>query len=55
MNWLRNIKTGSLVVIVSVIAGIGWVSVGGTPALITSMVAGGLIALKGTLGPADEE
>ena len=53
MNWLRDINMGSLVIIVGTIAAIGWITVGGTPALVISMLSGGLIALKGTLS-ADE-
>ena len=53
MNWLRKVEMGPLVIIVGTIAAIGWITVGGTVALVISMVAGGLIALRGSLG--DEE
>jgi hypothetical protein len=40
----------SLTIIVGTISVIGWVTLDGTVPLVISLIAGGLIALRGTLG-----
>jgi hypothetical protein len=47
---LKRIPLGALVIVVGTIAAIGWITVGGTTALVISMIAGALVALRGTLG-----
>jgi hypothetical protein len=54
MDWFRRIPMGALVIIVGTISAIGWITVGGTLALVISIIAGGLIALRGTLGDEDK-
>lgn len=39
-----------LVIIVGTISTIGWITLDGTVPLVISMLAGGLIALKGAVG-----
>ena len=46
VEFLKKIPMAQLAIAVSVIAAIGWVTVGGTVALVISMLAGGLIAFK---------
>lgn len=53
MNWLRQIAMGPFVIIVSIITALGWIILDGTPPLVISIIAGGLIALKGSLGAED--
>lgn len=50
MDWLRNIEMGPLAIIVGIVTAIAWITIGGTTALVVSIAAGGLIALKGSLG-----
>ncbi len=54
MDWLRKIEMGPLVIIVGIISVIGWITLDGTVPLVISILAGGLIALKGTVGDAEE-
>lgn len=41
---------GALVIVLGVITALGWILLDGTVPLVISIVAGGLIALKATLG-----
>lgn len=50
MDLLRRTPMGALVIVVGVISVLGWVLLDGTIPLVISIVAGGLIALKATLG-----
>jgi hypothetical protein len=50
MGALAKINTGQLGIIVGIITAIAWITVGGTVALVISIAAGGLIALRATMG-----
>lgn len=50
MDWFKNMNMGVLTIAVGTISVIGWVTVGGTIALVISIIAGGLIAMKGAMG-----
>ena len=50
MGALKKINVGQLAIIVGIISAIGWITVGGTVALVISIVAGGLIALRASMG-----
>lgn len=50
MTWFRNIPMGALVIVVGTISVIGWITLDGTVPLVISIIAGSLIALRGTLG-----
>lgn len=50
MDWFKNMNMGALVIIVGTISTIGWITLNGTVPLVISIVAGGLIALRATLG-----
>ena len=50
MEWFRNINVGVLAIAVGAISAIGWVTVGGTVALVISIIAGSLIALRSAMG-----
>ena len=49
MNWLRKIEMGPFVIIVGTISVLGWIILDGTVPLVISIIAGSLIALKGSL------
>ena len=49
MDWFKNLNMGSWVIIVGAISAIGWITVGGTLALVISILAGSSIALKATI------
>lgn len=53
MDWFKNMNMGAVAIIVGTITAVGWIVWGGTLALVISIVGGGLIALRATLG-ADE-
>lgn len=50
MDALRRVPMGTLVIIVGTISVIGWITLDGTLPLVISILAGSLIALKGSLG-----
>jgi hypothetical protein len=50
VDLLRRTPMGALVIVVGVISVLGWILLDGTIPLVISIVAGGLIALKATLG-----
>lgn len=52
MDRLRQIPMAALVIVVGTISVIGWIVFNGTLPLVISIVAGGLIALRATLGDA---
>jgi hypothetical protein len=54
MDWFRRIPMGALVIVVGTISVIGWITLEGTIPLVISIIAGGLIALRGTLGDEDK-
>jgi hypothetical protein len=41
---------GALVIVVGTVSVIGWITLDGTVSLVISIIAGGLIALRATLG-----
>jgi len=47
METFKSLSMAQLAIAVSIISAIGWVTVGGTVALVISIAAGGLIAFKG--------
>lgn len=49
VNWLRTIEMGPFVIIVGTISVLGWIILDGTVPLVSSIIAGSLIALKGSL------
>lgn len=53
MDGLRNMNMGSLAILVGAVSAIAWIAIGGTVALVTSIIAGSLIAFKATLGADD--
>lgn len=53
MDLLRRTPMAALVIIVGTISVIGWIVWDGTVPLVISIIAGGLIALKATLGRED--
>lgn len=55
MNALRRIPMGPLAVIAGTISVIAWIVLDGTLPLIISILAGGTIALKATLGGDESE
>ncbi len=50
MDRLKQIPMAPLVIIVGTISAIGWIVFNGTLPLVISILAGGLIALRATLG-----
>jgi ApbE superfamily uncharacterized protein (UPF0280 family) len=50
MKWFRRIPIGPLAVVVGIISAVAWVTLDGTVPLVISIVAGGSIALRATLG-----
>lgn len=50
MDLLKRTPMGPLVVVVGVITVLGWILLDGTIPLVISILAGGLIALKATVG-----
>lgn len=50
MDWFRRIPIAALAIVVGTISVLGWIILDGTPALVISILAGGLIALRATLG-----
>lgn len=50
MDWFRRVPIAALAIVVGTISVIGWIVLDGTPALVISILAGGLIALRATLG-----
>ena len=55
MDWLRNFPMGALAVAGGTIVAICWIVFSGTLPLVVSILFGGLVAFKATLGPPDEE
>ncbi|MEX1044062.1 MAG: hypothetical protein WD020_05440 [Acidimicrobiia bacterium] len=55
MNWLRRVSLGVLAVIVGTISTIAWVSLDTAVALVISLAAGGLIAVRAMLGGDSDE
>ena len=53
MDQRRNVPMATLAVGVGVISAVAWIALDGTVPLIVSIVGGGLIALKATLGDED--
>jgi hypothetical protein len=54
MQWFKNVPIGALAIVVGTISVIGWIVLDGTVPLVISIVAGSLIALRGTLGGEDD-
>lgn len=50
MDLLRRTPMGPFVIVVAVISVIGWIVLDGTIPLVISIIAGGLIALRASLG-----
>ncbi len=50
MDWFKRVPIAALAIVVGTISVIGWIVLDGTPALVISILAGGLIALRATLG-----
>lgn len=48
-GWFHRVPMDSLMIVVGTITTIGWVAIGGTPALVISIIAGSLIALRGSV------
>lgn len=55
MNWFKSIPMQALVIVLGVITVIGWITMEGTIPLVISIVAGGLIGLRGSLGASDSD
>jgi hypothetical protein len=50
MSWFRQVPIGALAIVVGTISAIGWIALDGTLPLVISIAAGGLIALRASLG-----
>ena len=50
MDWFKSIPMAAYSIGVATIVAIAWVTVGGTIALVVSILGGGSIALKAALG-----
>ena len=55
MTWLRNIPMATFATAGAIVVAIAWVTMDGTVPLVISIIYGGLIAVKGTLGEAGGE
>jgi hypothetical protein len=50
MEWFKRMPIAAVAVVLGTISVLGWIVLDGTPALVISIIAGGLIALRATLG-----
>ena len=50
MEWFKKMPMAAVAVVLGTISVLGWIVLDGTPALVISIIAGGLIALRATLG-----
>ena len=50
MDWFKRIPIAALAIVVGAISAIAWITVGGTVAIVISILAGASIALRATLG-----
>ncbi len=50
VEWFKQLPIGALAIVVGTISVIGWIVFDGTLPLVISIIAGGLIALRASLG-----
>ena len=50
VDWFKRIPIAALAIVVGAISAIAWITVGGTVAIVISILAGASIALRATLG-----
>lgn len=54
MQILPNVPMGQFTTIITIALAVAWITVGGTPALVASIIGGGLIAVKAS-GDEDDD